>query len=70
MCKFRIIERNKNGRIFYIVERKTWLGWSSIKADDGYFDMEFPYLANAKAEIQRLKEYYYPEIKDKVIYEE
>ncbi len=70
MCKFRIIERNKNGRICYIVERKTWLGWSSVKADDGFFDMEFSYLANAKAEIQRLKEYYYPEIKDKVIYEE
>jgi len=70
MCKFRIIERNKNGRIFYVVERKTWLGWDSVKGADGFFDMEFPYLANAQAEIQRLKEYYYPEIKDKVIYEE
>ena len=48
MCKFRIIERNKNGRIFYIVERKTWLGWSSIKGADDFYDMEFPYLANAK----------------------
>jgi len=70
MYKFRIIERNKNGRICYVVKRKTWLGWSSVKNYGGYFDMEYPYLSNAKAEVQRLKEYYYPKIKDKVIYEE
>lgn len=70
MGRFRIIERNKNGRIFYIVERKTWLGWDYVDNYSGSDPMEYASIADAKIEIQRLKEYYYPEIKDKIIYEE
>jgi len=70
MTTYRIVEVKRDPIKYYLVERKGWFGWHTVKrysADSSYrYDLTFDTYELALASIEGLKPYTYKVVSEEI----
>jgi hypothetical protein len=70
MTTYRIVEVKRDHIKYYIIQRKTWLGWYTVKrysADSSYrYDLTFDTYELALATVEGLRPYTYKVVGEEI----